>query len=128
MTNHKGAAVQVRAEEDTWLRHAVMAIFVLFTALLLALPSIAGAQEYKFDSVKVEGNQRIESAAILNYAGIEKGQVVTAGQLNGAYQRILDSGLFETVEVFPRGSRLEIKVVEYPTINRINFDGRFNNP
>lgn len=123
MTNHLGAAVQVRAEEDTWLRQAVMAIFVLITALLLALPSVVGAQEYKFDSVKVEGNQRIESAAILNYAGIEKGQVVTAGQLNGAYQRILDSGLFETVEISPRGNRLEIKVVEYPTINRINFEG-----
>lgn len=123
MTNYKGAAVQVRAEENTWLRQAVMAIFVLTTVLLLALPSLVNAQEYNFDSVKVEGNQRIESAAILNYAGIEKGKVVTAGQLNGAYQRILDSGLFETVDVTPRGSRLEIKVVEYPTINRISFEG-----
>lgn len=123
MTNHRGAAVQVRAVKDTWLRQAVMAIFVLITALLLALPSVAGAQEYKFDSVKVEGNQRIESAAILNYAGIAKGQVVTAGQLNGAYQRILDSGLFESVELTPRGNRLDIKVVEYPTINRISFEG-----
>ncbi|SHJ26064.1 Beta-barrel assembly machine subunit BamA [Shimia gijangensis] len=123
MTNHIGAAVQVRAVKDTWLQQAVMAIFVLITALLLALPSTAGAQEYKFNSIKVDGNQRIESAAILNYAGIETGKVVTAGQINGAYQRILDSGLFETVELTPRGSRLDIKVVEYPTINRISIEG-----
>lgn len=123
MTNYKRAATRVRAVEDTWLQQAKLAIFVLFTMLLLALPGIVFAQEYKFDSVKVEGNHRIESTAVLNYAGIEKGATVTAGQLNAAYQRILDSGLFETVELIPRGNRLDIKVVEYPTINRVNFEG-----
>jgi len=48
---------------------------------------------------------------------------VSAGALNDAYQRILDSGVFETVDLDPRGSTLVIKVAEYPTINIINFEG-----
>jgi outer membrane protein insertion porin family len=43
--------------------------------------------------------------------------------LNDAYQRILASGLFESVEIEPRGGTLAIKVVEFPTINRIAFEG-----
>ncbi|MEP2029989.1 MAG: outer membrane protein assembly factor BamA [Paracoccaceae bacterium] len=88
-----------------------------------SFPTISLAQNYQFSTVEVEGNKRIEDTAILTYAGIERGKSITAGQLNDAYQRIEDSGLFESVSVDPRGSRLVITVVEYPTINRINFEG-----
>lgn len=123
MTNNKRAVTRIKARSNNGLRQAALGFFLLITALLLILPNLASAQQYNFTSIKIEGNQRIESAAILNYAGIETGQVVGAGQLNSAYQRILDSGLFESAELTPRGSRLDIKVVEFPTINRINFEG-----
>ncbi|MDU8913041.1 outer membrane protein assembly factor BamA [Aestuariicoccus sp. MJ-SS9] len=83
----------------------------------------AWAQSYVFNSVSIEGNQRIEPGTILSYAGIGRGQTVSAAELNDAYQRILASGLFESVEIVPQGSRLVIKVVEFPTVNRINFEG-----
>ncbi|MEB8386265.1 outer membrane protein assembly factor BamA [Rhodobacteraceae bacterium KMM 6894] len=83
----------------------------------------ASAQNYRFNSVKIEGNQRIEAGTILSYAGIAKGATVSAGELNDAYQRILASGLFEQVSIAPRGSTLEISVVEYPTISKIAFEG-----
>ena len=88
-----------------------------------ALPETAQAQSYRFNSVSIEGNKRIEAGTILSYAGIARGQTVTAAELNDAYQRILGSGLFETVSVEPRGARLVIAVKEYPTINRISFEG-----
>ncbi|MEQ9693438.1 outer membrane protein assembly factor BamA [Shimia sp. SDUM112013] len=81
------------------------------------------AQNYTFNAITVEGNQRIESSAIETYAGIARGQSVNAGQLNSAYQRVLGSGLFESVEMTPRGNTLVIKVVEYPTINLVRFEG-----
>jgi outer membrane protein insertion porin family len=43
--------------------------------------------------------------------------------LNDAYQRLARSGLFETVEVIPQGSTLVIRVVEYPFVNLISFEG-----
>ncbi len=95
----------------------------LLTITILALPSEALAQNYRFSSVTVEGNKRIETATILTYAGIARGQTVSAGQLNDAYQNILASGLFESVELEPRGGNLFIKVAEFPTINQIAFEG-----
>ncbi|WP_027237452.1 outer membrane protein assembly factor BamA [Leisingera caerulea] len=96
----------------------------LAVALGYALsPLPAEAQSYRFTSVQVEGNQRIQTSTVVAYTGIERGQTVSAGELNDAYQRILDSGVFETVEIVPRGSTLVIKVTEFPTINQISFEG-----
>lgn len=99
---------------------------VLFLSFIIGFsgnPGAAQAQSYTFNSVQVEGNQRIDSSTIIAHTGIERGKPISAGALNDAYQRILDSGVFETVELTPRGSTLYIKVTEYPTINIINFEG-----
>jgi outer membrane protein insertion porin family len=50
-------------------------------------------------------------------------RTVSAAELNDAYQRIVASGLFETVEIVPQGNTLVIRVVEYPTVNVIAFEG-----
>lgn len=83
----------------------------------------AQAQNYAFNAVRVDGNQRVEDSTIISYTGLQPGKRVSAGQLNDAYQRILASGLFETVDLEPRGRTLLITVSEFPTINRINFEG-----
>lgn len=105
------------------LMNSVSAIFLVTATSLVSLPQAAFAQSYTFTSVQVEGNQRIESSTIVARTGIERGKEVSAGQLNDAYQRVLDSGVFETVEMIPRGNTLVIKVTEFPTINKINFEG-----
>lgn len=99
--------------------------FVALAIMVLTLiaPDPAEAQSYRFSTVAIEGNQRIEAGTILSFAGIARGETVSAGQLNDAYQRILGSGLFEEVEVEPQGNRLVIRVTEFPTINRIAFEG-----
>ena len=102
----------------------------LFSVVLLAtaisgwlLVGFAEAQTYQFNRIDVEGNQRVQTGTIATYAGIERGKTVSAGELNDAYQRIVGSGLFESVELIPQGSTLLVRVVENPTINRINFEG-----
>jgi outer membrane protein insertion porin family len=84
---------------------------------------MALAQDFRFDAISVEGNQRIESSTIANFIGVARGETVSAAELNDGYQRVLASGLFETVEIEPRGRTLVVRVVEFPTINRIMFDG-----
>lgn len=98
-------------------------IFLAFATVLALSSGSADAQTYRFNTVVVEGNQRIDTATIATFAGIGRGEAVSGGELNDAYERILDSGLFETVELDPRGSTLVIRVTEFPTINRINFEG-----
>jgi outer membrane protein insertion porin family len=99
-------------------------------AILLSTAMVSGplltqafAQSYSFGSVSVQGNERVDVATILSYAGIKRGQAVSSGGLNDAYQRIVASGLFETVDLVPSGSNLVIKVTEYPTLNVVDFQG-----
>jgi outer membrane protein insertion porin family len=103
------------------LRRA-FAVVAIALAALIAAPA-AQAASYTFSAVQVDGLQRIETGTVLTYAAIPKGKPISDGDLNDAYQRIVNSGLFETVEMQPSGSRLVIKVKEFPTINVINFEG-----
>ncbi|SDE10244.1 outer membrane protein assembly factor BamA [Limimaricola pyoseonensis] len=92
-------------------------------AAVLAATAPAWAQEFRFDDVSVEGNRRIETGTILTYAGVTRGERVSAAALNDAAQRIRESGLFQSVDLRPEGDRLVIEVTEFPTINRIAFEG-----
>ena len=96
---------------------------MLMAFILLGAVTPAAAQSYSFSSVVIEGNQRIEPATVLSFAGIERNTTISAGELNDAYQKILASGLFEQVELVPQGNTLLIRVTEFPTINRIAFEG-----
>ncbi|WP_227286612.1 outer membrane protein assembly factor BamA [Boseongicola sp. H5] len=110
-----------RAENASIWRGAVAALLAVALVALLAWP--VAAQNFRFSQFDVQGNQRIEASTILTYANINPGEAVSAGQVNDAQQRLQQSGLFESVEVVPRGSTLVIIVQEYPTINRISIEG-----
>ena len=92
-------------------------------ATLAVSPVTAPAQTYAFNSVVVEGNSRIETGTILTYAGVTRGEPISAGALNDAAQSIRATGLFQSVDLIPQGGTLVIRVSEYPTIARINFEG-----
>jgi outer membrane protein insertion porin family len=103
----------------------LLATAVFFTGATASAPFLtpAFAQSFSFSNVVVEGNTRVDPSTILSYAGISRGQEVSAAALNDAYQRIANSGLFESVELDPQGSTLVIRVVEYPIVNVISFEG-----
>jgi outer membrane protein insertion porin family len=105
-----------------WYRSVAAVIFVLVLGFTV-IPGAAAAQDYTFSAIQIEGNQRIETSTIVQGSGIARGKKVTAGELNDAYQRLLDSGVFETVDLEPRGGTLVIRVQERPTINIVNFEG-----
>ena len=99
----------------------LIAVFGLILAL--ALGGQAHAQSASFSRIDVAGNQRIEADTIRVISGLTPGQAVSPAELNAALQRLFDSGLFEDVTLTPASGRLEISVVENPTINFINFEG-----
>ena len=101
----------------------VLVAVMLFGAVTWFNAGAAKAEQYRFSSIDVVGNLRIESSTIRSYAGISTVQSLSAADLNAAYQSIASSGLFEEVEIVPNGARLVIKVKEFPTINRVVFEG-----
>jgi outer membrane protein insertion porin family len=96
---------------------------VMLSVAWLVPGSQAQAQQYQFNTVVIDGNERIGDSAILRRAGIGRGQAVSGGQLNDAYQNLQNSGLFESVALEPQGNTLVITVVELPTLNRVSFEG-----
>lgn len=98
-------------------------LFGLVLCLSIAFSTLVSAQDFRITSVDVTGNKRIESSTILNYANLPDTAVISAADLNTAYQNISSSGLFESVELLPSNGRLLIKVQEYPTVNQIAFEG-----
>lgn len=115
----KGRSVRTRS------RARLLATVVFIGAATASQPFLqpAFAQVFSFSNVEIEGNERVDAATILNYAGIKRGEEVSAAALNDAYQRILNSNLFETVELLPQGSTLVIRVQEYPIVNVISIEG-----
>ncbi len=111
-----------RAGAVTLLRVLSLFFFVAAAGYTASAPQ-AQAQVYRFTTIQIEGNTRIEPGTILSYVGIARNETITAGQLNDGYQRLLNSGLFETVNFDPRGATLVIEVQEYPTINVISIEG-----
>ena len=92
-------------------------------AATFAISATVALAQVQVNSVSIDGNQRIPDSTILSLLGLERGTVASDGEINDALQRILASGLFETVEITPTGNGLIIEVVERPTINRISIEG-----
>ena len=124
MRNETGATkLRRKKAAQRLLRPALVAILLSGTVLSTPFLMPAWAQSYSFSNVVVQGNVSVDAATILSYAGIGRGQSVSAGELNDAYQRIVASGLFESVELIPQGGTLKIVVKEFPMVNVVDFEG-----
>ncbi|WP_103333565.1 outer membrane protein assembly factor BamA [Pseudotabrizicola formosa] len=123
MHDTAGAAERVAHGKAAVRKRILTALFLSTATASAAIFAPASAQQYAFDQVVIEGNQRVDNATILGFAGIRRGQALSQGGLNDAYQGLVRSGLFQTVEIVPQGRQLVIRVQEYPIVNVINFEG-----
>jgi outer membrane protein insertion porin family len=119
-----GALRAIKAVFIATLLLAPAGVAVLpLAAALSVVASPASAQTFRFTNFAVEGNRRTADESVIAFTGLTPGAPVTAGQVNDALQNLQNSGLFETVEIEPRGNTLLIRVTEFPTINRIAIEG-----
>ena len=112
-----------RRLRDRFGRGVGSGIVAVLVFLCWAFTAEHAEAQTRFNSIVVEGNQRVDAATVLSFAQIAPGDTLSDADLNRAFQDILDSGLFETAELEPRGSTLVIRVEEFPTINEIAFEG-----
>ncbi len=94
----------------------------LSAATAAVLPQAAVAQAFQINDVRVVGNNRVDASTIMAYLQLPRGQV-SAGELNAAYQRLQQSGVFESVDLTPQGGTLVVTVSEYPTVGQISIEG-----
>ena len=116
-------ALAAKAKNTGW-RRFILALALVFGGLtVLPIMLVAQSQSYTFSAVKVTGNEHVDTATVLAYAKIPQGTALTQANLNDVYQRIVASGLFDTVQLVPQGSTLTIKVTEFPMLNVVDIQG-----
>jgi outer membrane protein insertion porin family len=74
-------------------------------------------------SIKVEGNQRIEDGTIRSYLLVQPGDRFDADRLDRSLKTLYATGLFQDVQLGRVGDTLVVRVAENPLVNRIAFEG-----
>jgi outer membrane protein insertion porin family len=74
-------------------------------------------------SIRLEGNQRIESGTILSYMLVRPGDPFDAGRIDRSLKTLYATGLFQDVNLTRQGDTLVVKVVENPLVNRVAYEG-----
>ncbi len=76
------------------------------------------------ESITIEGAERIDPATVLNYFGLEAGELYSRSKVNKAVQDLFSTGLFSDIQTnFDDQNKLNVEIVENPVINRIAFEG-----
>jgi outer membrane protein insertion porin family len=75
------------------------------------------------ESIRVQGNQRIEATTIQSYLAVRVGDPLDPAKLDRSLKNLYGTGLFDDVVLSTEGSALVVEVVENPIINRIAFEG-----
>lgn len=74
-------------------------------------------------SIRIEGNQRIEEGTIRSYMLVAPGDPFDSDRLDRSLKTLYATGLFQDVDLHREGDVLIVKVVENPIINKIAFEG-----
>ena len=82
--------------------------------IFLFQPALVNANTFKLGSISVTGNNRLSDEAIVNYARLKPSSVLSSEDLNTAYNKVLETGLFRNVAFKQNGRDLIITVEEFP--------------
>jgi outer membrane protein insertion porin family len=92
-------------------------------ALALSAIALCRAAAAPEPAIVVEGNRRIDAQDIRAHFPETKAAPLTQGAIDGALKELYATGLFEDVKIIPSGTRLIVRVVEAPVIERVRFEG-----
>lgn len=96
-------------------------------ALLVAFSSTSAlaAEQIpaKTQSIKIEGNERVETETIRSYITLSEYQPATRQKIDQSLKQLFGTGLFANVEIIPKGNVILIKLTENPIVSEIAFEG-----
>ena len=109
-----------------WARRVPTALafvgLVLAALVVVDVPASAQSGE-AIESIRIRGNQRIESTTVASYLTVKVGDAFDDDALDQSLKNLYASSFFEDVTIRREGNGLLVEVVENPIINRIAFEG-----
>ncbi len=101
--------------------------FSLLCALVLTFSTQARAEGEKLVEIKIQGNKRIDTAAILNTVKLHAGDILSDEKTDQDIRAIYKMGHFQDVQTLkeesPKGTVLIFSVLEKPIVREITFEG-----
>jgi len=103
---------------------ATLIMFAVPVAATLAATLVSSqAAAQTAASIAVEGNRRVEVETIRSYFRPGPGGRLGQAQIDDGLKALIETGLFQDVQINQQGGRLVVTVVENPVIGRIAFEG-----
>jgi outer membrane protein insertion porin family len=106
------------------VRRVVVTAFLLGGVLVGAFAgSVAVAETASAQQIVVQGNRRVEASTIQSYFRLSPGERLDDLKIDSAYKALINTGLFQDVQVRRAGNQIIVSVVESAVINRVAFEG-----
>ncbi|MBV8923663.1 outer membrane protein assembly factor BamA [Bradyrhizobium sp.] len=103
---------------------AALVMFAVVGAVSLAAAIVSTpAAAQSASSIVVEGNRRVEADTIRSYFKPGPNGVLDAGRVDDGLKALIETGLFQDVQISRPGGKIVVTVVENPVIGRIAFEG-----
>jgi outer membrane protein insertion porin family len=102
---------------------ALMMFAVPAAATLGAALVSSPATAQTVSSIEVQGNKRVEIETIRSYFKGGVGGHLDQAQIDDGLKALIETGLFQDVQIKRAGSRILVVVVENPVISRVVFEG-----
>jgi len=104
-------------------RAALVMFAVVGAASLAATIVSTPATAQTASSIVVEGNRRVEADTIRSYFKPGPNGALDAGHVDDGLKALIETGLFQDVQISRPGGKIVVTVVENPVIGRIAFEG-----
>lgn len=91
--------------------------------LVVICTAVQAQQTGSISEIRVEGNKKIETSAILEKLTIKKGEKFDVSKVRENIQSLYEMGYFEDLRFERKDQELIVTVVEKPSISAIEFEG-----
>ena len=97
--------------------------YILIGLLFCLLSTLAKGDEFYVSDIRAEGLQRVSAKAVFNALPINIGDLVDEAALRRAMRQLFRTGNFSDLSLEREGDVLIVKVVERPSISKIELEG-----
>jgi outer membrane protein insertion porin family len=102
---------------------ALIMLATSFAATVAGGLTSSPASAQTVDSIQVEGNRRVEASTIRSYFKPGPEGRLDQGHIDDGLKGLIETGLFQDVNINQAGGRIVVRVIENPVIGRVAFEG-----
>jgi outer membrane protein insertion porin family len=100
---------------------AVLVLGGIIASTMMVAVATAGSAAAQ--QIVVQGNRRVEVSTIQSYFRVGPGERLDDIKIDSAYKALVNTGLFQDVQIRRAGNQIVVTVVEAAVINRVAFEG-----